>query len=297
MHQPLVSVIIPTYKRSEMLHRAIDSVLSQTYRHVQVVVVDDNNPDTQWRAATMEKMNRYSEDSRVKYICQECNKGASVARNTGMRSADGEIITFLDDDDWFLPEKVALQVEYLLNHPEYRAVYCGWDRNNRKIIPTLEGDLSFELLSGRNIIITNTIMMWREDAIACGGMDERLKRHEEAGFMLRYFANGGKIGVISKILTEFDVSDRSNAAANSDIFEQQQLEYLDLYKDRIEACELQRKGARKDIYSYRYRGALLAHLKGKNYKGALRIYRKMLTWMPVKFNADLIQYCIDRGRR
>lgn len=297
MDQPLVSVIIPTYKRSEMLCRAVDSALQQTYPNIQVLVVDDNNPDSQWRAATREKMRVYENDVRVKYVCHEKNKGAAAARNTGMCSAEGEIVAFLDDDDWFLPEKVALQVAYLLNHPEYHAVYCGWYRDHKKIIPTLEGDLSFELLSGRNIIITNTIMMWRDAAIRCGGMDVRLKRHEEAAFMLRYFAQGEKIGVISRILTEFDVSDRSNAAANSEEFERQQFEYLGYYEDRIQACEAQRKGARKDIYSYRCRGVLLSHLKGKNYRAALRIYMKMLRWMPVKFNVDLIRYSINWVRK
>lgn len=296
MDQPLVSVVIPTYKRSEMLHRAVDSVLNQTYPNIQVIVVDDNNPDTEWRAATTEKMRIYEHDARVKYVCHEHNRNGSAARNTGIRSADGEIIAFLDDDDWFHPEKVSLQVEYLLAHPQYRAVYCGWDRDGRKILPNLEGDLSFELLSGRNIIITNTIMMWRADALACGGWDERLKRHQEAGFLLRYFACGGKIGVVSRILTEFDVSDRSNAATNSEAFELYQLAYLDYYKDRIEACEAQRKGAGKDIYSYRYRGILLSHIKGRNYGAALRIYGQMLQWMPVKFNIDLFSYCIHRGK-
>ena len=226
MNQPLVSVIIPTYKRSEMLYRAVDSVLNQTYQNIQVIVVDDNSPDSEWRAATSEKMRRYETDSRVKYVCHEQNRNGSVARTTGSHNSDGEIVAFLDDDDWFLPEKVELQVEYLLTHPEFRAVYCGWDRDNRKIIPTKEGDLSFEILSGRNIIITNTIMMWRSDAIACGGWDEELRRHQEAGFLLRYFAYGGKIGVVSRILTEFDISDRSNAAPNSAAFEKNQLFYL-----------------------------------------------------------------------
>ena len=105
----LVSVIIPTYKRSDMLPRAIASVLGQTYQNIQVVVVDDNNPDTEWRETTSKKMEAYADDSRVKYVCHEQNMNGSVARNTGIHESDGDIVCFLDDDDWFLPTKIEKQ--------------------------------------------------------------------------------------------------------------------------------------------------------------------------------------------
>ena len=103
---PKVSVIIPTYKRAKMLSRAIDSVLNQTYRNIEVIVVDDNNPNDEYRKATSLIMENYCTDERVHYICHEKNMNGSVARNTGMINASGEFVTFLDDDDIYMPQKV-----------------------------------------------------------------------------------------------------------------------------------------------------------------------------------------------
>lgn len=292
-----VSVIIPTYKRSEMLPRAVDSALNQTYKNVQVVVVDDNNPDTEWRKTTSKTMEAYAEDSRVKYVCHEKNMNGSAARNTGIQSADGEIVCFLDDDDWFLPEKIEKQVSYLLSNPQHRAVYCGWNRNNKKFNSGKEGDLSFELLSGKQLIYTNVIMMWREDAINCGGWDVTFKRHQEAAFMLRYFRAGGTVGYVPEILVEFDVSDRGNAAPNAKVNEEQTLHYLNSYVDVIESCEKKRKGAKKDIYSCRYRGIMLGYMKNKDKKGAWSVYKRMIKAMPIKFNVDLLGYALKRSKK
>lgn len=233
-YEPLVSVIIPTYKRSEMLPRAIDSVLNQTYQNVQVIVVDDNNSGTVYRSRTENLMKQYINNNRVKYIKHSKNSNGSVARNTGIKNSDGEIIAFLDDDDWYYSEKIKKQVAYLLRCPEYHAVYCGWNRDGKNVMLREEGNLSYNILSGDYIIYTNAIMMWKKDAIECGGWDETFQRHQEAAFLLRYFRNGGKIGSVPEVLVEFDISDRSNAASNPYKNEEQTLHYLNSYKDIIE---------------------------------------------------------------
>ncbi len=293
----LVSVVIPTYKRSDMLPRAIASVLAQTYTKVQVVVVDDNNPDTEWRSATSKMMEQYAGDVRVKYVCHEKNMNGSVARNTGIESADGEIVCFLDDDDWFLPTKIEKQVKFLIENPEYHAVYCGWRRKNSDFLDGKEGNLSFEILSGSQLIYTNVIMMWRRDALECGGWDVTFKRHQEAAFMLRYFRCGGTIGFVPEVLVEFDISDRSNAEGNPERFEELTLFYLNSYPDMIEACEKARRGAKKDIWSYRNRSMFLSYLKRKKLGGALRVYWRSVKKMPLKFNADLVRYAFKRIKR
>ena len=87
MENPKVSVITPTYKRSGMLPRAIKSVLNQSYQNIEIIVVDDNNPDTEWRIATEERMQEFKDDPRVMYVKHEKNMNGSVARNTGIAAS------------------------------------------------------------------------------------------------------------------------------------------------------------------------------------------------------------------
>lgn len=275
-----VSVIMPTYKRSDMLDRAIHSVLNQTYSNVEVVVIDDNDPQSSWRITTEKKMKQYAGDSRVKYVRHECNKNGSAARNTGIREATGEIITFLDDDDMYKPDKIAKEVEYLESHNQFRAVYCGWYRDGYNILPEGEGDLSYGILSGYNLIITNTIMMWKRDAIECGGWDENLTRHQEAAFLLNFFRYGGLIGRIGEVLVEFDTSDRANVA-KAELNESQLMYFLKSNKDLIQRCEESHEGDAAKIYSSRYFGIVLPYMKNGQYTKAFAKYTKFFFRMPL----------------
>lgn len=108
--KPLVSIIIPTYKRPLYLGRAIDSVLAQTYTSWELIIIDDNHEDSDDRRETEAFMARYAEDSRVRYLKHANNQGGSAARNTGVKEAKGEFIAFLDDDDEWLPEKLEHQM-------------------------------------------------------------------------------------------------------------------------------------------------------------------------------------------
>lgn len=109
-----ISVIIPTYKRSEFLSRAINSVLEQTYGNIEVVVVDDNREGSQYRSDTEQCMLQYSNNNKVLYIKNPDNLGGSKARNVGIEASIGYFITFLDDDDIYLPEKVEVQANHMI---------------------------------------------------------------------------------------------------------------------------------------------------------------------------------------
>lgn len=123
---PLISVIIPTYKRASFLARAINSVLEQTYPQVEIIVVDDNNPDSEFRAETEKIMGNYINVPSVQYVRHTQNCNGAAARNTGIECSRGMYICFLDDDDWYMPHKLEKQYQYLQQYPQYRAVYCGW---------------------------------------------------------------------------------------------------------------------------------------------------------------------------
>lgn len=115
---PQVSVIIPTYNRVHYLVQAVRSVLEQTFTDLEVIVVDDGSTDD--TAQTMKEW----QDSRLRYIQQE-NSGRSAARNYGIKVAQGTYIAFLDDDDLFLPYKIAHQVDFLTNNPQTDLVAGG----------------------------------------------------------------------------------------------------------------------------------------------------------------------------
>lgn len=294
--QPLVSVIITTYKRPSMLKRAIKSVLNQSYKDIELIIVDDNNPETQGRKETEIIMNEFKLFLNIKYVKHTKNLNGAAARNTGIRSSKGEIICFLDDDDWYLKEKIKKQVNYLIQHPEYDAVYCGWERDNKEYTFSGKGDLTFEMLSRTNPIITNSIMMKKEAAINCGGWDERFLRSQEPAFLLRYFNCGYRIGVIKEILVKFDISDRSNMS-NASQNEKDIDFFLSVHQEQINQCNDRIRNAKKIIYSYRYRSVLLYYLLDRDYRGALKLYLKQMGYIPLKFNFDLFFYFLSKIKR
>jgi len=117
-NKSLVSVVIPTYNRCGYLQQAIESVLSQVYGDFEVIVVDDGSTDGTARVVAG------FDDGRVRYLYQP-NAGRSAARNRGIEVARGMYLAFLDDDDLYLPHKLACQVAFLESHPEIDLVSAG----------------------------------------------------------------------------------------------------------------------------------------------------------------------------
>lgn len=106
---PLVSVIIPVYNGGRYLRAALESVFAQTYRPFEVIVVDDGSKDDSGVIA--------QSFPDVRYI-RQANQGVAAARNNGIEAARGEFFAFLDQDDLWTPDKLKLQIEHLLSHPE-----------------------------------------------------------------------------------------------------------------------------------------------------------------------------------
>ena len=142
----LVSIIIPTYNRWSYLQMTIDSVLAQTYPHIEIIVVDDGSTDL-----TAEGLNRYG--SRIRVIHQ-ANQGGTAARNTGINAATGDYLTFLDHDDLMFPTKLERQIALLEAHPEFGAAHCRWQYIDPhgdvldRIGPLPEGNLYKTLVLG-----------------------------------------------------------------------------------------------------------------------------------------------------
>lgn len=192
MKEKIVSVIIPTYKRPLKLSRAIDSVLSQTYSDIEVIVVDDNNSHTPERIETEALMMRYMGNQKVKYVKHEYNKNGSAARNTGFKNSVGKYIMLLDDDDEFLPRKVEVQVKCLeTRDSSWGACYTKYKRLRDGKLDTVcaenrEGNLYFEELC-RNLFIQagSNLMVRREVFEELGGFDESFQRNQDIEFAVR----------------------------------------------------------------------------------------------------------------
>jgi len=145
---PEVSVIIPTYNRSGFVVEAVNSVLSQTFDDLEVVVVNDGSSDE--TARVLENFN----DPRVKPMHQ-ANVGRSTARNRGFAESSGQFIVFLDDDDLFLPEKLEKQVNFLRENPDTGLVASGFNyvAHDEQIIQTAHPWKHVPVLGWRSCIL------------------------------------------------------------------------------------------------------------------------------------------------
>lgn len=112
------SIIIPTYKRSEFLIRAIKSVYAQDSQDYEVIVVDDNGEGTEFQLQNKIYLTEFLSLSNFVYVTYPENQGACFARNEGAKIAKGEYLFFLDDDDYYLPNKISTQIEIMTSNPE-----------------------------------------------------------------------------------------------------------------------------------------------------------------------------------
>ena len=117
---PLVSVIIPTYKREHFLRETINSVLNQTYPNIEIIIVDDDPESTIYRK-------NFLKNDKIRYFRNNKNRGASFCRNFGLKQARGDYIAFLDDDDLWLPSKIEKQINKFKSlDDEFSIVYTGY---------------------------------------------------------------------------------------------------------------------------------------------------------------------------
>lgn len=108
-----MSVIVPTYKRADRLKKALCSIMSQSYSNLEIVVVNDNIPGSDWDLSTTQALQEFC-DSRLKVLHTSGQSGGGAARNFACRRASGEYLAFLDDDDEFLSDKVETQLNFML---------------------------------------------------------------------------------------------------------------------------------------------------------------------------------------
>lgn len=213
-----VSVVIPTYNRSNVIRRAIESAKDQSIKSIEIIVVDDASSDN-----TEQVVSSLSDD-RVKYIRHENNRGGGAARNTGINNANGEYIAFLDSDDVWHEKKLQKQLAYLKQlDEEWVACYCGHERKYsgrskaiktfaEQFIPSkrvtgMEGgqELIDDLLCGNLGVGGASTIVIRKDVVQqIGGFDERFPRHQDWEFLIRVLKRGRIAYVPDTLVTKFE---------------------------------------------------------------------------------------------
>lgn len=180
---PRVSVLIPTWNREKYLGEAVESVLNQTYRDFEVVVVDDGSTD-----GTEDLVRRFG---RVRYVWQP-HSGIPAARNRALAEARGEFVAWLDSDDLYVPDKLEKQVAYLDAHPECEIVFCLVQSFSSIADCDMTGRQSrvAEAVGGRLRTCVPSACIRRALLERYGGFDEKYPYAEDTQWVARICAAG-----------------------------------------------------------------------------------------------------------
>jgi glycosyltransferase involved in cell wall biosynthesis len=202
--ETLVSVIIPTHNRFELLKRAVQSVLAQTFQDFEIIIVNDGSTDQTRDYLTL----LVNENSKIQAIHNTQSLGGSRSRNAGIALAKGNWIAFLDDDDTWMADKLALQLQALTAHPE--AIACSasyqinYPMNIKKIAyPPLEVSLSTLLrsncLGGASVCICSAEVLKR-----IAGFDDKLRSAQDWDLWIK-LREQGKIISLPEVLVQYYV--------------------------------------------------------------------------------------------
>lgn len=208
MELGLVSVIITTYKREyECVKRAIDSVLNQSYRKIEILVIDDNGESNEYSEEISKNL---KEIERVKYIKNETNIGAQKSRNKGIKNSSGEFVAFLDDDDTWENKKIEKQLQCFGKN--VGLVFCNGYRINENYNPpykeiyhkNMKEKVKFEELLFEDYIGTTSQAIIRKECLNKTGLfDESLPARQDYEMWIRVSKFYDVIGVNEPLFNHF----------------------------------------------------------------------------------------------
>ena len=268
----LVSVVVATYKREAELKNALESLAKQTYPNMEIVLVDDNGND-EWNSKVSETVevfrNRYPK-IKLECIVNNSNQGSSKTRNIGIHSANGDYITFLDDDDIYLPDKIRKQVEFMeTNQCDYSItdliLYNEDDKKINRRIRSYIKETTVESLRLYHLKYhmtgTDTIMFKKEYLIQIGGFAP-IDVGDEFYLMQRAIEEGGKFGYLPRcdIKAYVHTGDGGLSSGDGKIKGENALyEYKKTFFDQLEAGDI------RYIKMRHYAVIAYAELRRKNY--------------------------------
>lgn len=195
----LISVIIPTFNRASVLLRAVESVLNQSYSHIELIIVDDGSTDE-----TELLLAPYIVNHRVRY--HKCiNSGVAAARNKGAALANGDWIAFLDSDDEWLEDKLSEQMDFLKKHPHINIVYTDeiWVRNNvvvnKKNHHQKMGGWIFSDCLNQCLIAPSSVLLAKKLFDETKGFDESFVVCEDYDLWIK-ISSKNEVGFVRKML-------------------------------------------------------------------------------------------------
>ncbi|MEH7073451.1 glycosyltransferase family 2 protein [Neobacillus drentensis] len=207
-----ISVVIPTFNREALVMDAINSLRNQTYKNLEIIVVDDCSTDNTQSRIENER------DPRIVYVRHEYNQGGSQARNTGIHRATGEYIAFLDSDDQWLPTKLEKQMEVFKNNSNVGIVYTGYKNVSgtsvrSEVHPHLSGNLLTELLKKNCIGTTSTVVIKKNLLLEVGNFDPELPSCQDWDLYVR-LAQITEFGVVKDAFVLYNEHDESRITTN-----------------------------------------------------------------------------------
>ncbi len=218
---PKVSIIIPAYNSSRFIKRTIGSVLAQTFRDWELIIVDDCSKDgTELAVKEFTKF-----DKRIKFFkTPENSGGPATPKNIGVEKAEGEYIAFLDHDDEWFPEKLEKQLKVFQNSKDENLglVSCGVNLINKKkkkfsVYNPKNIKVNFPEILLRNPIYSNSSVLIKKDVInIVGKRDEKMKYSEDWDMWIRVCENNFKISFINKPLFNYHFHDNNVTKATKD---------------------------------------------------------------------------------
>lgn len=276
MNQPIVSVIIPTYKRNDNLERAINSVLNQTFNDLEIIVVDDNDETSVFRKNNENLMKKHENNDKVIYLKHKKNLNGAVARNTGITYSKSKYIAFLDDDDEYLEKKLEYQIKLIEQLDNiWGGVYCGYSKfiKNTLLYRNLNskyGDLKDEILLLESPIGgCSTLLMKRSVLEELNGFDNSFYRHQDWELLIRFFRKY-KIAFINRDLVKRHMDDRKNVPNPEDLILTKK-KILNKFKIDIKEMPIE---LQKEVYKRHFLSITKSLIKNGNIKEAIKYYKK-----------------------
>lgn len=278
----LVTAIITTYKRHpSIVQRAVQSVINQTYKDIEIIIVDDS--PTEYTYRTEVKKIIYELDPSIIYIQNKKNIGACASRNVGAELARGEILGFLDDDDEWCPEKIERMIE-CFDQPQIALVYCGAKSINEKneeneiIKEWRKGHIYKSLLQYNYIGSTSFPLVRREAFIQVGGFDTELCSSQDHDMWLR-LAKDYEVDYVKETLVKYYIHTGEQITKNRNAVLQGQKRIYSKYYDDI----------KQDRKVYWKRSLMLSQAYGRNNmtREAILYWCKSIILEPKKIRENL----------